>query len=205
MKQDSEGAAHSSDSMEGQSQWSQRYLLLYVWCGVLTVSMVVMAALLVSIKPTSAEDGRVSTLKPEDVGPTAGSLVASLKSAGTSASYIQLTWSGSSWWPLTCPHCSLVLKNDSILCTDGGTFFIYAQVTFRKPSSTLSRSVILRRNAAPYKGMKKLAEGTFPHSTEGSVWVASIVRLLGGESISIHIQSGDYLGDDTFWGAYQLH
>lgn len=41
--------------MEGQLRSSHKYLLLQVWCGLLTVAMVVMAALLISIKPKSTE------------------------------------------------------------------------------------------------------------------------------------------------------
>lgn len=41
--------------MECQSRSSHKYLLLQVWCGLLTVAMVVMAALLTSIKPKSTE------------------------------------------------------------------------------------------------------------------------------------------------------
>ncbi len=41
--------------MEGQSRSSHKHLLLQVWCGLLTVAMVVMAALLISIKPKSTE------------------------------------------------------------------------------------------------------------------------------------------------------
>lgn len=43
------------DRMEGQSRSSQKYVLLQVWCGILTVAMVVMAALVLSIKPKSTE------------------------------------------------------------------------------------------------------------------------------------------------------
>ncbi|XP_039662085.1 uncharacterized protein LOC120562439 [Perca fluviatilis] len=41
--------------MEGQSRSSNKYLLLQVWCGILTGAMVVMAALVISIKPNSTE------------------------------------------------------------------------------------------------------------------------------------------------------
>lgn len=41
--------------MECPSRSTHKYLLLQVWCGLLTVAMVVMAALLTSIKPKSTE------------------------------------------------------------------------------------------------------------------------------------------------------
>lgn len=43
------------DRMECQSKSAQKHLLLQVWCGLLTVAVVVMAAFLTSIKPKSTE------------------------------------------------------------------------------------------------------------------------------------------------------
>ncbi len=43
------------DRMECPSRSSPKYLVLQVWCGLLTVAMVVMAALLTSIKLKSTE------------------------------------------------------------------------------------------------------------------------------------------------------
>ncbi len=104
-----------------------------------------------------------------------------------------------------CHSCSLLLHDNSILCKTDGLFFIYAQVTFSKhPKKNLTKSVILKRNAVLGKTVKKLVEGTFPHTTEGSVWVAKIVSLTNGDSISLDI-TDDFLTDSTFWGAYQLH
>lgn len=60
------------------------------------------------------------------------------------------------------------------------------------------------RNATHGKSVRKLVEGTFPNTTEGSVWVAKIINLSEGDSISINI-TGDFLADITFWGAYELH
>ncbi|XP_044064200.1 uncharacterized protein LOC122881721 isoform X2 [Siniperca chuatsi] len=193
--------------MEGQSKSSHKYLLLQVWCGLLTVAMVVMAAVLTSIKPKSTED-EVSTLKPNNITPTVNTFVAPLKSTGSSVSYIQLikslnnlSWQDSSG----CHSCSLVLLDDSILCKEDSLYFIYAQVTFSKhPKTNHTKSVILKRNATFGRRMKKLVEGTFPHTTEGSVWVAKIVSLTKGDSVSLDITDA-FLTESTFWGAYQLH
>ncbi|KAK5598387.1 hypothetical protein ATANTOWER_012776, partial [Ataeniobius toweri] len=53
MSPDTESAARTR--MEGQSRSSQKYLLLQVWCGLLTMSMVVMAAFVASIRSKSEE------------------------------------------------------------------------------------------------------------------------------------------------------
>ncbi|XP_068425878.1 lymphotoxin-alpha [Clinocottus analis] len=195
--------------MEGQSRSSHKYLLLQVWCGMLTVAMVVIAALLISIKPRSTEE-EVSTLKPVNIIPTVNSIVAPSKSTGSSVSYIQLTKTleNSSWHNPgpRCPSCSLYLRNDSIHCTKSSLYFFYAQVTFHKLQKSQTKSVILKKNPTSGTEIKILVEGTFPPTTEGSVWVANIVSLTEGDSVSLDIK-GDFLKNhmSTFWGAYELH
>ncbi|XP_034467857.1 uncharacterized protein LOC117777292 isoform X1 [Hippoglossus hippoglossus] len=204
MNLDSESATHSR--MEGHSRSSHKYLLLQVWCGLLTVAVVVMATFLTSIKPKSPEDA-VSTMKPEDVIPTINTpLEARLKSVGSSPSFIQLMKSLNNTWVESpeCPSCSLVLSNDSILCRKNSLYLIYAQVTFYEhQSKSQAKSVILKRDATIGKVMRKLVEGTFPSTTEGSVWVAKIVNLMKGDSVSLDV-TDDFRRDSTFWGAYQL-
>lgn len=116
------------------------------------------------------------------------------------------TASDNPWQELPgCQSCTLVLQGNSILCKKDSLYFIYAQVTFSKhPKKNQTKSVILKRNPAHGKSVKKLVEGTFPHTTEGSVWVAKIVSLTEGDSVSLDI-TDDFLTDNTFWGAYQLH
>ncbi|KAI3361312.1 hypothetical protein L3Q82_013493 [Scortum barcoo] len=188
--------------MGAQSRSSHKYLLLQVWCGLLTVAMVVMAALLISIKPKSTEvitsvtkgetdlridiQDKVSTEKPVIINPTVPN---------------NYSWQVSS----RCSNCDLILHNNSIYFKKESLYLIYAQVTFsRHHKNNLTKSVILKRNAMPGVSVRKLAGGTFPHRTEGTVWVANIVSLNPGDSISLDI-SDDYLKDNTFWGAYQLH
>lgn len=101
--------------------------------------------------------------------------------------------------------CFLSLDNDSIHFTNTGLYFIYAQVTFTKhPSKSQMKSVILKRNQRVGKMEVMLTEGTFPSTSESSVWVAKIVRLSEGDSVSLHV-SDDVLVQNTFWGAYQIH
>lgn len=84
-------------------------------------------------------------------------------------------------------------------------YFIYAQVTFSKhPKKNNTKSVILIRNPTFGKSVKTLVEGTFPYTTEGSVWVAKIISLDDGDSVRLNI-TDDFLTEGTFWGAYQLY
>uniref|UniRef100_A0A8D3B1R8 TNF family profile domain-containing protein n=2 Tax=Scophthalmus maximus TaxID=52904 RepID=A0A8D3B1R8_SCOMX len=212
--------------MDGHSRSSHKYLLLQVWCGLLTAAVVVMAVFLASIKlkvteldppgddahdddiPASFlhQDG-VSTMKPDNVSPTVNTMVAPLKSVGSSLSYIQLMkFLDNRFWQESprCHSCSLSLRDDAIHCTKKSLYFIFAQVTFaRHPNKNRTKSVILKRNGSRGRITRKLVEGTFPGTTEGSVWVGKIVSLGEGDSVSLEITE-DFLNDSTFWGAYEL-
>ncbi|XP_077950665.1 lymphotoxin-alpha [Gasterosteus aculeatus] len=194
--------------MEGASRSSRKYLVLEVWCGVLTVAVVVMAALLFSIKPRSTKE-EVSTLKPLTVIPTANPNVAPLQSTGTSPSYIRLTKTlNNPSWQIShprCPSCPLVLRNNSIHFAKEGFYFIYAQVTFKRLKSDQDvKTVILKRNAMAGMANKVLVQGTFPAKTE-SAWVANVVFLKEENSVTLDVK-GLFLNDTilTFWGAYEL-
>ncbi|XP_054638030.1 lymphotoxin-alpha [Dunckerocampus dactyliophorus] len=185
---------------------SNKNVLLQVWCGLLTLAMVVMAALLASIKAKSNKDGlALPTLKSADHFYPTG---APLKSVGPSSSYIELMkFSDKRRWQKcspTCDPCTLALRDDSIQSAKDGVYFLYAHVTFAKGASSKAKSVIVTRNATGGKSTRKLVEGTFPNTTTGSVWVAKMVRLQEGDSVSVNI-SGDFLTEDTFWGAFELH
>lgn len=106
----------------------------------------------------------------------------------------------------TCESCSLVHHQGSIYCLKDSLYFLYAQVAFAMDTDKTPRShksVVLIRNPAHGQSLKKLAEGTFPPTTEGSVWVANVVRLTKGAQVSINI-TGEFLSDITVWGAYEL-
>nr|XP_046254621.1 CD40 ligand-like [Scatophagus argus] len=135
-------------------------------------------------------------------------MAAPLKSIGPSLSYIQLMRSQDNRkWQDSLSNSSvpsiLKLDKDSIHCLKDGLYFIYAQVTFSEVlQENQDKSVILTRYADG-KSNKVLVEGTLPHTTHGSLWVAKIVKLRQGDNISINITS-DFRTDSTFWGVYQL-
>ncbi|XP_076006336.1 lymphotoxin-alpha [Genypterus blacodes] len=194
--------------MGGESR-SSRYLLLQVWCGLLTVAMVVMAAVLTSITLKTAKKDGVSTSHLGNTSQTAHTVLARYMSKGSPLSYIQLTTSlhGHSWQNdiniPSCDSCSLVLHENSVHCTKSGLYFFYAQVNFSKDSSQ-TKSVMLTRDFRVDKNVKLLVEGTFPVTTEGSVWVSQIVFLEDLDSISFKI-TDDFQKEGTYWGVYELH
>ncbi|XP_019130741.1 lymphotoxin-alpha [Larimichthys crocea] len=206
---DTEIATHTG--MEGQSRCSHKYLLLQVWCGLLTVAMVVMAAFLTSIKPKSPQH-EVSTLKPDpvqQVSPAINPALTPSKSTGSTFSYIQLSWSSetSSWQGLDrCHSCALRLENNSVRCNKDGLYFFYAQVEFsnNREKKNQTKSVTFKRDASHGISMRILVDASFPNTTVGSVWVAKVVSFRDGDSFRIQIE-GDFQIEGTFWGLYELH
>ncbi|KAF3839514.1 hypothetical protein F7725_018231 [Dissostichus mawsoni] len=101
---------------------------------------------------------------------------------------------------------ALFLSNDSIHFKERSTYFIYAQVNFRKHHGKGQRSVTLKRNPTNGRGELVLVEGTFPETTVGSVWVSKLVNLSEGDSVSLEIRAEINKDSQfTFWGAFQLH
>ncbi|XP_071763240.1 uncharacterized protein LOC139917907 [Centroberyx gerrardi] len=202
----------------GSKSRCSNYLRLQVWCGLLTVAVAVMAAVLTSIKLSSTEKGGVSTWKPQNATPT-GTFVLHQKVkcvsccfSGPTFSFIQLTMSSDehSWQSDTeissCESCPLVLLNNSIHCTQDSLYFFYAQVTFNMQSKKGKRTVTLFKNARSDKSARTLFESVFPSERQGSVFVAKIVRLQKEDSVSLTITSDYQRGpQNTYWGAYQLH
>uniref|UniRef100_A0A3P9IGK9 TNF family profile domain-containing protein n=1 Tax=Oryzias latipes TaxID=8090 RepID=A0A3P9IGK9_ORYLA len=201
MSVDTERAAHTR--MEEQSRTSHKYLLLQVWCGLLTVSMVTMGAFLTTLKPKSAEDGMYG-VKPVSISPADDAIQEHLKAPGRSLSFIEVTPSldGPFWEEnLKSDFSTLSLLNNSIYSTRKSHYFVYAQVTFRKDDNSPNKSVILIRNASPWKKLRVLAEAR--PSAGGLVWMGRIIVLAVNDSISLKI-TGHNEKENTFWGAYQL-
>ncbi|XP_049586505.1 lymphotoxin-alpha isoform X2 [Syngnathus scovelli] len=192
--------------------WSVKKVLLQVWLTFLTVAVLLMGALLgYFIKQVAFAELREGTTlsSRNNFDPTRASLMSVGVFPGFSHSYIQIMKSskGQPWESSSprCDQCSLELRDDSIQFGRDGVYFLYAQVTFTEQSGNGEQRVIVTRNATSGKSVRKLAEGFYPAGTShGSVWLAKMVRLQEGDSVSVNI-SGDFLTEDTFWGAFQIH
>ncbi|XP_054878889.1 uncharacterized protein LOC129353567 [Poeciliopsis prolifica] len=192
--------------MEGQCRSSQKYLLLHVWCGLLTMALVIMAAFVASIKPKSEPPSG------SQENPAAVSARFSPEGlAGKSSSYIQLEthFSKDSWVErVSCGSCSLSLQQDSICFNssrpESSHFFFYAQVVFRKNQMhKLRPSVMLIRNASENPKKEEMVLASVSAAGE-SVWLGKMVILTEGDSVRLNI-TGEFLRGDSFWGAFQLH
>ncbi|XP_037129701.1 lymphotoxin-alpha [Syngnathus acus] len=192
--------------------WSMKKVLLQVWLTFLTVAVLLVGALLgYFIKQVAFVELREGTTLSggNNFNPTRASLMSVGVFPGSSHSYIQIMKpsKGQPWESSlpTCDQCSLELRDDSIQFGRDGVYFLYAQVTFTEQSGSGEQRVIVTKNATSGKSIRKLAEGYYPAGTShGSVWLAKMVRLREGDSVSVNI-SGDFLTDDTFWGAFQIH
>uniref|UniRef100_A0A3B3CJL0 TNF family profile domain-containing protein n=1 Tax=Oryzias melastigma TaxID=30732 RepID=A0A3B3CJL0_ORYME len=180
--------------MEEQSRASHKYLLLQVWCGLLTVSMVTMGAFLTTLKPNS-EETELHVLFIYSfifVWFSDMNIFEHLKSQA-----VDNSWKAS----LKSEPSTLYVNQDSIYSKRKSHYFVYAQVTFKNGDSS-QRSVILQRNGTAGKQLRVLAEAR--GSAGSSVWVGKIIKLAENDSISLNI-SGTFKKENTFWGVYQLH
>uniref|UniRef100_A0A3B5L540 TNF family profile domain-containing protein n=1 Tax=Xiphophorus couchianus TaxID=32473 RepID=A0A3B5L540_9TELE len=191
--------------MEGQCRSSQKYLLLHVWCGLLTMALVIMAAFIASIKPKS-ELSLVSASSHH-----VGSFLCEVASYNHNkpAMTLGIIMSHNAWREhVACASCSLCLHQDAIYVNssslESSLFFFYAHVAFRKNTThNLPSSVMLIRNATKYPKKDERVLVAVPAAGE-SVWLGKMVTLTGGDSVRLRI-TREYLKGDSFWGAFQLH
>ncbi|XP_046895056.1 uncharacterized protein LOC124480053 isoform X1 [Hypomesus transpacificus] len=199
--------------MAGQ-QSPAKYLLLQVWCGLLTVGMIVLAAIFTSMKINSTDKNNLSTPDPEKIAPNA--VFAALNSSkGPQHSYIQLTmanrqdtWTYDTYhnMPL-CESCSLTLDNNCVLASSDGLYYFYAHVTFHNlPEGNEKGTVSLYRYATSSE-RRKLSEAVF-RGKQGTVSIAKIVQLKKENCVRLEITPNNtFISHEvvkTFWGAYQL-
>ncbi|XP_027866188.1 lymphotoxin-alpha [Xiphophorus couchianus] len=192
--------------MEGQCRSSQKYLLLHVWCGLLTMALVIMAAFIASIKPKSELPS-----SSQETPPAVSAHFSPEGLVGKWSSYIELeTHFGKDAWRehVACASCSLCLHQDAIYVNssslESSLFFFYAHVAFRKNTThNLPSSVMLIRNATKYPKKDERVLVAVPAAGE-SVWLGKMVTLTGGDSVRLRI-TREYLKGDSFWGAFQLH
>ncbi|KAJ7985391.1 hypothetical protein DPEC_G00351570 [Dallia pectoralis] len=190
-----------------------RHLLLHLWCGILTVAMVIIAALLVSVKVTSSD--KVPESKENIPYPKNSSYQAQVKSPKMSRlSYIQLimrkdvvSWEEDTDVP-NCDSCSLVLRNNSVFVASAGFYYIFVQVTFtRSVDGDYKRTVTLMRNGTNTKP-RKLSQAVSYGEKGGTVFLSRIVKLQPGNRVSLEIVSKNntfrYGVENTYWGAYLL-
>uniref|UniRef100_A0A3Q0T803 THD domain-containing protein n=1 Tax=Amphilophus citrinellus TaxID=61819 RepID=A0A3Q0T803_AMPCI len=187
--------------MEDQPRGSHKIQLLQVWCGLLTLAVVVMA---VRLATTNLKPAEVSSWAAH---PPASAVTISEAKTLIYYSFIELLLLSNSYpaWKESEPRCksrSLVLKENAIYVNQSGFYFLYAQVTFRKEQSGEKR-VFLQRTGFLDGKTKLLAEGIYPQSTESSVWVAKIVSLRKNDSVSINI-TAEIRKDQTYWGLIEL-
>ncbi|XP_013130442.1 lymphotoxin-alpha isoform X2 [Oreochromis niloticus] len=189
--------------MEEKPRSSYRHQLLQAWCSLLTVAMVIMAVHLATMNQKPAEVGvpTPETINSTHSGPIQRQIQEPLKS-GSSHSFIQLHQRNGRLSVDLGGKESLTLGGKSITVQKNGSYFFYAQVTFREELRQ-ERRVLVERTGFHDNKTKKLAEGIYPASTENSVWLAKIVKLRPWDRVSINI-TGEILNDHTYWGVIEL-
>ncbi|KAJ8377923.1 hypothetical protein AAFF_G00249860 [Aldrovandia affinis] len=195
--------------MGQQKMWSLPFVLLLVWCGLLTVAMVVISVAQLTARPNTQD-----STKENDMHQNPESLIASPNpTAGRNFSLIHLTMIDSKLTlkedsTLASASRSLALINNSVHINSDGFYHFYAHVTFGK-SQLGTRSVTLIRNAMPGQwAEKRLSEGvSWGGEKDGSISVSRTIRCRKGYSLRLEISPNNTLRQSeryTYWGLFLL-
>ncbi|XP_055083706.1 uncharacterized protein LOC129456886 [Periophthalmus magnuspinnatus] len=192
-----------------------RLIILQIWCGALSVAVIVMATILTTKTTTTNQQKTTQEVTSTETTMTSPpvSPVAYFQSttSAPSLSYIQLIPNESQNWTrdtaisgdLACNSCPLDIVNSSINCRMEGLYLVYAQVSFSELTSDNSH-VYLTKNEVPGESRttRIFVDISVPKSQK-SVSVMKVVILEEGDSVSLEI-TGDFCTKGTFWGMIQL-
>uniref|UniRef100_A0A3B3ZZX2 TNF family profile domain-containing protein n=1 Tax=Periophthalmus magnuspinnatus TaxID=409849 RepID=A0A3B3ZZX2_9GOBI len=156
-----------------------RLIILQIWCGALSVAVIVMATILTT-KTTTTNQQKTTQ-------------VSSWFSPGFVFAAQNWTRDTAISGDLSCNSCPLDIVNSSINCRMEGLYLVYAQVSFSELTSDNSH-VYLTKNEVP---------GESRTTRIFSVSVMKVVILEEGDSVSLEI-TGDFCTKGTFWGMIQL-
>ncbi|XP_055019797.1 uncharacterized protein LOC110170138 isoform X2 [Boleophthalmus pectinirostris] len=203
----------------------RQFFFLHLWCGALSVAVIVMATMLITTKPpsappsptpapttTTANQNTTSREKnfPVIQGPPGPPAFNSSvpPSTAPSLSYIQLIPDRNSWKldndlsaDLACDACSLVYNNNSIHCRRKGLYLAYAQVKFH--SDEQNWSFTLKKNGFKGETTERTLFQIDGPKLQNSSFAMKVVSLQKEDSISLIID-GKYSYEKTFWGVIQL-
>uniref|UniRef100_A0A8C9VLD2 THD domain-containing protein n=1 Tax=Scleropages formosus TaxID=113540 RepID=A0A8C9VLD2_SCLFO len=188
-----------------QQQHQPRFHLLLVWCGLLTVAVVVMAATAMTSIPAPLLD-KVS--KDSNVTFEEQPVFSLLDHR---FSHIQLTmgnWTRDLEIHWTDSSGILDFRNNSVFIGAEGLYFFYAHATFVSCKTEKKRTVTLFRNAIPgQKSQIKLSEVVQEGKGEDTVSVSKAISCERGDSVRLEIHPADcykWNSDKTYWGFFLL-
>ncbi|KAG5856617.1 uncharacterized protein LOC118212420 [Anguilla anguilla] len=197
--------------MGDEKMCTQKFLLLLVWCGLLSVAVVVMSVTQLTARHNTQD--QVEDNNPQQNEPQSQPAQSS-STTGRPLSHIHLTIMDSN---LTLnedlpPHFastsrSLVLRNNSVYVESGGLYHFYAQVTFGEMPNLTERTVTLIRNGILGQAERRLSEAVNWGTKEGSVSISRTIRCQKGQSFRLEIRPRmlfRYNAQYTYWGLFLL-
>ncbi|XP_064206137.1 uncharacterized protein LOC135262800 [Anguilla rostrata] len=197
--------------MGDEKMWTQKFLLLLVWCGLLSVAVVVMSVTQLTARHNTQD--QVEDNNPQQNEPHSQPAQSS-STTGRPLSHIHLTIIDSN---LTLNEDlpprfagtsrSLDLRNNSVYVGSGGLYHFYAQVTFGKMTKLTKRKVTLIRNGIPGLEERRLSEAVNWGTEEGTVSISRTIRCQEGQSFRLEIWPRMPLRHNaqyTYWGLFLL-
>ncbi|KAI1886103.1 hypothetical protein AGOR_G00210570 [Albula goreensis] len=184
--------------MGHQKMWSQQFVLLLVWCGLLSVAVVILSVTQLNERPKSQ-----NLTKENEMPKNPQFLFApSDPRAGRRPAFIHLTIMNSKW--IDEEKHSLSLRNDSVYINSSGFYYFYAHITFVDAGQ---RSVTLIRNAIPGQSSERTISETVGKDGE-SISVSRVIQCRRGQSLRLKISpnscSTRHNPKDTYWGLFLL-
>ncbi|XP_060753961.1 lymphotoxin-alpha [Neoarius graeffei] len=189
---------------------SYRFNLLVSWCFLLSISIVIMVAVIA----TGSNQNRETVEKVNDTGHDASTFESLRASRPSSVDHIDLVRAGNSKtsWTLSsscfCDNTSLLLQNDSVLIKTEGLYHTYAQVTFidSEPSKSTTGTVTLVANDhVNGKTVRKLSEA---EHARGTVSMSRVILLRKDDRVKLNISPDSLIlsrePSKTYWGFFLL-
>ncbi|XP_076135685.1 lymphotoxin-alpha [Alosa pseudoharengus] len=190
--------------MANQSPW--RFLALVIWCGILTITMVILAGFIINMNQkvstslpvlTQAADRFIEDPIPFDPPVT---------SAYMTYTYIHMIMGDNlTWKSSNSVNTSLKLEDNSVTIKLTGLYLFYGQVTFTDEEGTVN----LFLDRTTYKAQRGISKAVKPRGNGHScVTITGVHQFKLGDKVKLNVTSKSPFMEDadkTYWGLYLLY
>ncbi|XP_062393846.1 uncharacterized protein LOC134082210 [Sardina pilchardus] len=189
------------NKMANQSPW--RFQALVIWCGILTVTMVILAGFIINMSQTR----HVPTSPPfadmfSGVPPSDTPLPSAHMTHNT---YIHMIMGGEKTWKTNSMNTTLKLQDNSVTILLRGLYLFYGQVTFTGEEGTVNLFVE-RTNFTQQRGISKAVKA--PGKGDSCVTITGVHEFNKGDKVKLNVTTKSSLMEDaekTYWGLFLLH
>ncbi|XP_060744357.1 lymphotoxin-alpha isoform X1 [Tachysurus vachellii] len=182
---------------------SYKFSFLVGWCCLLSISVVIMVAVI------AKGSNQWKETPSEGVAPEVDNAHIEKTYADpgqSSVNHIHLVWGNetSPWRHSSlcfCSNTTLLLQKDLVIISTEGFYYTYAQVTFMEAHK--GTMTLVANENVPGKAVRKLSEA----DGGGTVSMSTVILLRNGDSLKLNILPQSLILRDTsktYWGLYRL-